>query len=119
MASTKDPVNVETPSNVNPEFIRSGLADDHWARNEQIITLTSVPKHWLKRVHISVAYRWIDSGADGVVLESFTECGQRFTTVEALQRFRRKRNANLANGSARESQSRAASRRVRDRLAKA
>lgn len=117
--STKDPIEIETPSNVNPDFIREGLAEGHWAKRERIITLTAVPKFWLKRVHISVAYRWIDSGADGVVLESFTECGQRFTTVEALQRFRQRRNAKFTDRTARQSQARAASSRVRDRLAKA
>lgn len=109
----------KSPGDYNPEVIAGGLPEGHWAKREQIIPLMDVPRHWIKRVHSSVAYRWIDSGADGVVLENFVEVGQRFTTVEALNRFRQRRNAKLGARTHKQSQPRAASARVRDRLAKA
>ena len=78
-----------------PEKVAAGLRPDHWARSESIIPLTAVCDHWHEHVHMAVPYRWADSGADGVKLETFMDCGRRYTTIEAVRRFRDRRNRTL------------------------
>lgn len=59
---------------------------------EQLVAIRDVPKLLPKRrngkyVHVSAVYRWISRGVRDVVLESVKIGGQRYTSVEALQRF--------------------------------
>lgn len=40
-----------------------------------------------RRVSPATCHRWISTGLNGIVLESWMLGGRRFTTVEAVQRF--------------------------------
>lgn len=62
------------------------------ALSETLISLTEAAKllparRGGKRVHVSCAYRWTNTGCRGVILESIQIGGTRCTSREALARF--------------------------------
>ena len=40
-----------------------------------------------RRLHVAALYRWASNGCRGVVLETIHVGGQRYTSMDALQRF--------------------------------
>jgi hypothetical protein len=45
------------------------------------------PRRNGRKLNVRTAFRWATSGVRGVVLQTFLQGGQRFTTVAALRRF--------------------------------
>jgi len=60
-------------------------------RKDELIAIRNVPDHLPrhngKKIHISVVYRWMQRGRNGVTLEYIQIGGRRYTTAEALQNF--------------------------------
>lgn len=61
--------------------------------NERVIPIREAPKHIPGRPNVSTAYRWMTDGVkvsgtnERVRLETVKVGGQRFTSIEAIQRF--------------------------------
>lgn len=53
--------------------------------NEQRLTLTELARQ--EGVSVPTPWRWANRGVRGVVLETFSIGGRRFTTAEAFRRF--------------------------------
>lgn len=47
-----------------------------------------LPKRRGKKVHVSTLFRWVSRGVSGVHLETCKVGGIRYTSLEALRRFR-------------------------------
>ena len=66
--------------------------------HENLIPIRSVPRRIPprrngRRVHISAVYRWVSRGVRGVRLEAIKIGGTAYTSLEALQRFGDRLNA--------------------------
>jgi hypothetical protein len=96
-------------------------------RTETVIAIRDIPGHLPprpngKRVHISACYRWIQRGVRGVRLEAIRIGGTMYTSVEALERFGLRLNAEFPGkqctpgSAARERQIDRASQRLRGLL---
>ena len=53
--------------------------------NEQRLTLTQLARQ--EGVSVPTPWRWANRGVRGVVLETFSVGGRRFTSIEAFVRF--------------------------------
>lgn len=62
---------------------------------EQRLSLTELARQ--ERVSVPTPWRWSKRGVNGVVLETFSIGGRRYTTQEAFQRFVERSTA-AANG---------------------
>jgi len=58
-----------------------------WRDGEEPLTMAQVAKLHPRGVSVGTVRRWARIGIAGVILESWTEGGERFTTREAYQRF--------------------------------
>ena len=58
---------------------------------ETLILFSDLPKHLPKRgkkdIHLSACYRWKNQGIAGVRLETVFIAGNRWSSIEALNRF--------------------------------
>lgn len=55
--------------------------------DEELIPLTRAPRLMPGRPAVSTAWRWATRGFRGIVLETTTVAGRRFTSTEAVRRF--------------------------------
>jgi hypothetical protein len=59
--------------------------------NEELLTLSKIPadleRRTGKRLNLSTVYRWINRGIAGIQLETILVGGNRYTSVQALNRF--------------------------------
>jgi Protein of unknown function (DUF1580) len=55
--------------------------------NESLISLVEAALQTPGRPHVSTVWRWATRGFRGIVLETITVAGKRFTSKEALCRF--------------------------------
>lgn len=67
---------------------------------ERCISINEAPKHFPGRPNVSSIYRWFGKGIRGARLETIVVGGQRFTSIEAIQRFIRATTANSPGASA-------------------
>ena len=78
-------------------------------RHETLILLKDTPANLParngKRINLSTIYRWVNRGRVGVKLETVIVGGQRYTSLEALQRF----DESIAKSTAQPTQNRSAS----------
>ena len=65
--------------------------------SETLIPLTEAARSLPVPCHVSTLHRWHLRGVRGIKLETTVVGGRRFTTVEALKRFRAATNA-VADG---------------------
>lgn len=54
---------------------------------ETAIAVNKSPAHIPGRPHVSTVWRWVLYGVRGIRLETFVVGTQRFTTLEAIERF--------------------------------
>jgi len=69
-------------------------------RTETVIRLSQASEHFPGRPSIATLYRWITRGARGARLESVVCGAQRYTSIEAIDRFFAATTANSVGGSA-------------------
>jgi hypothetical protein len=62
------------------------IADEELLSARQVTELIP-PRRLGRKMHLSTVHRWWTSGCGGVRLESIRIGGQRFTSLQALQRF--------------------------------
>lgn len=67
---------------------------------ERCISINDAPKYFPGRPNVSSIYRWLGKGIRGARLETIVVGGQRFTSVEAIQRFIERTTANSPGASA-------------------
>jgi hypothetical protein len=56
-------------------------------KNERLLRIRKAPKFVPGNPHVATVWRWILHGVRGHKLESILVGGQRFTSVEAIERF--------------------------------
>jgi len=67
---------------------------------ERCIPIGEAPKHIPGRPSLASVYRWMTNGVRGARLETIVVGGQRFTSIEAIQRFIERTTANSPGASA-------------------